>query len=43
MQFHIEVPDEVYDKFREIVVLFIVQEIPDCNITGKMKMYKEKN
>lgn len=25
-----------------MVPLFVIQEIPDCNIPGAMKMYKEK-
>ena len=29
-------------KFSEMVPLFVIQEIPDCNIPGVMKMYKEK-
>ena len=38
----IEVPDNLYDKFNEIPPLFVVQEIPDCDIPEEMKMYKEK-
>ena len=41
-QVDIAVPDEVYDKFSEMVTLFIVQEIPDCDIPEKMKIYKKK-
>ena len=41
-QVDIAVPDEVYDKFSEMVTLFIVQEIPDCDIPKKMKIYKKK-
>ena len=42
-QVHIEVPDELYDRFRETVLLFVVQEIPDCNMPLEMKMHKEEN
>ena len=38
----IEVLDEVYDKFSEMAPLFVVQEIPDCDIPEEMKIYKEK-
>ena len=31
-QVDIEVPDKLYDKFTEMAPLFLVQEIPDCNI-----------
>ena len=41
-QLDIELPDERYDKFSEIATLFLVQEIPDCDIPEKMKIYKEK-
>ena len=41
-QVDIEVPNEVYDKFSEMPPLFVVQEIPDCNIPEEMKIYKEK-
>ena len=41
-QVDIEVPDELYHKFSEMVPLFVVQEIPDCNIPEIMEMYKEK-
>ena len=37
-----EIPDELYDKFNKIAPLFVVQEIPDCNIPEEMKMYKKK-
>ena len=37
-----EVPDELYDKFREMSPLFVVQEIPDHDIPREMKIYKEK-
>ena len=42
VQVDIEVPDEFYDKFREMLPLFVVQEIPDCDIPEEMKIYKEK-
>ena len=35
-------PDELYDKFSEMVSLLVVQEIPDCDITEEMKVYKGK-
>ena len=41
-QLDIELPDERYDKFSEMATLFLVQEIPDCDIPEKMKIYKEK-
>ena len=41
-QVDIEVPDELYDKFSEMSPLFVVQEIPDCDIPEEMKVYKEK-
>ena len=41
-QVDIEVPDELYDKFSEMPPLFVVQEIPDCDIPEEMKIYKEK-
>ena len=41
-QVDIEIPDELCDKFSEIPPLFVVQEIPDCAIPKKMKIYKEK-
>ena len=41
-QVDIEVPGELYDKFSEMPPLFVVQEIPDCDIPEEMKMYKEK-
>ena len=41
-QVDIEVPDELYDKFSEVVPLFVVQEIPDRDIPDEMKIYKEK-
>ena len=36
-QVDIEVPDELYDKFSEMAPLFVVQEIPDYNISEKEK------
>ena len=41
-QVDIEVPDELYDKFSEMSPLFVFQEIPDCDISEKIKIYKEK-
>ena len=41
-QVHIEVPDELYDKFSEMSPLFVVQEILDRNIPEERKIYKEK-
>ena len=41
-QVDIEVPAEVYDKFSEMLPLFVVQETPDCAIPKEMKIYKEK-
>ena len=38
----IEVPDKLYDKFIQMAPLFVVQEIPDCDIPEEMKIYKEK-
>ena len=32
----------IYDKFSEVVPLFVVQEIPDRDIPEEMKIYKEK-
>ena len=37
-----EVPDKLYDKFSKMAPLFVVQEIPDCDIPEEMKIYKEK-
>ena len=37
-----EVPDKLYDNFSEMTLLFVVQEIPDCDIPKEMKIYKEK-
>ena len=37
-----EVPDELYDKLSKMEPLFVVQEIPDCDIPEEMKIYKEK-
>ena len=41
-QVDIEVPDELYQKFSEMAPLFVVQEIPDCDIPEEMNIYKEK-
>ena len=38
----IEVPDELYEKFSEMLLLCVVQEIPDRNIPEEMKLCKEK-
>ena len=42
VQVDVELYGELYDKFSETVLLFLVQEIPDCNIPEEMKMCKEK-
>ena len=42
MQVNIDVPEELYDKFSEMVRLFVVQEIPDRDTPKEMKIYKEK-
>ena len=39
-QVDIEVPGKLYGKFSEMVPLFVVQEIPDCNISEEMNIYK---
>ena len=41
-QVDVKVPDKLYDKFSEVSPLFVVQEIPDCDIPREMKIYKEK-
>ena len=41
-QVDIEVPDNFYDKFSEMVLLLFVQEIPNCNIREEMKIYNKK-
>ena len=38
----IEGPEKFYDKFSEMVPLFVVQKIPDRNIPEEMKIYNEK-
>ena len=38
----IEVTDKFYDNFIEMVLLFALQEMHDCNISEEIKMYKEK-
>ena len=42
MHVDIEVPNEVYDNFREMTPVFVVQEICDHYIPEEMQMYKEK-
>ena len=42
-QADIDVPDELYDKFSEMLPLFVVQEISDRDIPEEMKIYKEKS
>ena len=42
MQVDIEVPNQFYDKFSEMVPLFIVKEIPDCYIPEEIKIYQKK-
>ena len=41
-QVDIEVSDKLYDMFGEMASLFVVKEIPDCNIPKEMKICKEK-
>ena len=41
-QVDIKVPDELFDKFSELSPLFIVQEIPDCDISEEMNICKKK-
>ena len=43
MQVDIEVPDEVYNNFREMAPMFVVQEICDHDIPEEIQMYKEKS
>ena len=38
----IEAADELYDKFSEMSPLFVVQEIPNCNIPDEMKSIRKK-
>ena len=38
----IEVTDKFYDNFIEMVLLFALQEMHNCNISEEIKMYKEK-
>ena len=38
----IEVPDELYDNFREMSWLFVVKGISNCAIPEEMKIYKKK-
>ena len=42
-QVDIKVLDGLYEEFSEMALLSVVQEIPDCNIFGEIKLYKEKN
>ena len=37
-----ETTDELYDKFSEMAPLFVVEEILDCDIPDKMKIYKDE-
>ena len=37
-----ETTDELYDKFSETAPLFVVEEILDCDIPDKMKIYKDE-
>ena len=41
-QVDIEVSEELYDKFSEMSLLFVVQEISDRDIPEEIKIYKEK-
>ena len=41
-QVDIEVPNQFYDKFSEMVPLFVVKEIPDCYIPEEIKIYQKK-
>ena len=41
-QVDIEVPEQLYHKFSEMLPLFVFQEIPDRDIPEEMKIYKEK-
>ena len=41
-RFTLKYPTSSNDKFSETSPLFVVQEIPDCYIPEKMKIYKEK-
>ena len=40
--FDIEIPNELYDKFSQMAPVFVVQEVPDCDIPEEMKIYKKK-
>ena len=42
VQIDIEVLNELCDKFSEMAPLFVDEEIPDCDIPEKRKIYKEK-
>ena len=37
-----ETTEELYDKFSEMAPLFVVEEILDCDIPDKMKIYKDE-
>ena len=37
-----ETTDELYHKFSEMAPLFVVEEILDCDIPDKMKIYKDE-
>ena len=41
-QVDIEIPDELYDKFSQMAPIFVVQEVPHCDIPEEMKIYKKK-
>ena len=41
-QADIEVPNEFYDNFSEMVLLFVVKEISDCYIPEEIKIYQKK-
>ena len=41
-QVDIEVPEQLYDKFSEMLPLFVFQEIPDRDIPEEMEIYKKK-
>ena len=37
-----ETTDELYHRFSEMAPLFVVEEILDCDIPDKMKIYKDE-
>ena len=41
-QVDIQVPDQLYDKFSEMLPLFVFEEIPYRDIPAEMKIYKKK-